>query len=87
LQEAYPLVPLFAGQALGFALLSYDGGLFWGFNADWDAMPDLHDLVDAVEREFAVLRDVAARAPLPAATKGTGGKPAPRKRGRTAHAA
>ena len=43
--DIYPLVPLFANQALGIALFSYDGGLFWGFNSDWDALPDLHDLV------------------------------------------
>lgn len=53
---AYPLVPLFANQALGIALLSYDGGLHWGFNADWDALPGLHDFVRAVEREFETLR-------------------------------
>jgi WS/DGAT/MGAT family acyltransferase len=36
--EAYPLVPLFMGQALGIALFSNAGKLFWGFNADWDAL-------------------------------------------------
>jgi diacylglycerol O-acyltransferase len=54
--ETYPLVPLFSNQALGVALLSYDGGLHWGFNADWDAVPDLHDFVRAVDREFETLR-------------------------------
>jgi WS/DGAT/MGAT family acyltransferase len=54
----YPLVPLFANQALGVALFSYDGVLYWGFNADWDALPDLHDLVDAVDREVAHVREV-----------------------------
>jgi hypothetical protein len=47
----HPIVPLFRNQALGVALFSYDGRLFWGFNSDWDVMPDLHDLVTAVERE------------------------------------
>jgi len=28
--EIFPLVPLYENQALGFALLSYTGGLFWG---------------------------------------------------------
>ncbi|RIL04746.1 MAG: wax ester/triacylglycerol synthase family O-acyltransferase [Proteobacteria bacterium] len=54
----YPLVPLFANQAVGIALFSYDTGLFWGFNADWDSMPDLHDLVEAVRSEFALLRSL-----------------------------
>jgi WS/DGAT/MGAT family acyltransferase len=54
--ETYPMVPLLANQALGIALLSYDGGLFWGFNADWDAVEDLHDLVEDVEAAFGELR-------------------------------
>lgn len=53
--EMYPLVPLFSNQALGVALFSYDGALFWGLDADWDAMPDLHDFVLAIETEFATL--------------------------------
>ncbi len=59
--ETYPLVPLFTNQALGIALFSYDGGLFWGFNADWDAVPDLHDVVAAVETEVALLHEVATK--------------------------
>ena len=55
----YPLVPLFRNQALGIALFSYDGRLYWGFNADWDAVPDLHDLVEAVGAEWAALCRVA----------------------------
>ena len=51
----YPVVPLFARQGAGIALFSYDGALSWGFNADWDAVPDLHDLVRAVEEEFRTL--------------------------------
>jgi WS/DGAT/MGAT family acyltransferase len=59
LREAYPMVPLFANQALGFALFSYAGNLFWGLNADWDALPDLHDLATALHTEFEVLQDAA----------------------------
>ncbi|HZR81168.1 MAG TPA: wax ester/triacylglycerol synthase family O-acyltransferase [Candidatus Binatia bacterium] len=55
----HPMVPLFRGQALGIALFSYDGRLYWGFNADWDAIPDLHDLVAAVEAELGHLQDAA----------------------------
>lgn len=57
--EIHPLVPLFAGQALGIALFSYDGALCWGFNGDWDALPDLHDFVLDIERELEELRAVA----------------------------
>jgi diacylglycerol O-acyltransferase len=59
LEEIYPLVPLFSGQGLGIALFSYDGTLSWGFNADWDALPDLHDFVEGVELEFSRLRKAA----------------------------
>jgi len=56
MESIYPLVPLFSNQGLGIALFSYDGQLFWGFNADWDAVPDLHDVVDFVLQESEVLR-------------------------------
>ncbi|HSP99725.1 MAG TPA: wax ester/triacylglycerol synthase family O-acyltransferase [Candidatus Dormibacteraeota bacterium] len=65
LREVYPLVPLFENQGLGIALFSYDGGLYWGFNADWEAVPDLHDVVGDIEQEFRLLAD-AARAAMPA---------------------
>jgi diacylglycerol O-acyltransferase / wax synthase len=57
--EVYPVVPLVPGQALGIALLSYDQGLFWGLNADWDAVPDLHDLVEDLEAGFEELKAAA----------------------------
>jgi WS/DGAT/MGAT family acyltransferase len=56
LLESYPLVPLFENQALGIALFSYDGRLFWGFNSDRDALPDVHDFVHAIDHEFETLR-------------------------------
>ena len=59
LRETYPMVPLFANQALGFALFSYAGSLFWGLNADWDAVPDLHDFATSLHAELDVLRDAA----------------------------
>jgi len=33
-------------------LLSYDGRLHWGLNADWDVLPDLCDLVAAIRASF-----------------------------------
>jgi WS/DGAT/MGAT family acyltransferase len=62
MQEIYPLVPLAGNQALGLALFSYDGKLLWGFNADWDSLPDLHDLVLALQEEFEVLHKAALKA-------------------------
>ncbi len=52
----YPLVPLFENQGVGVALFSYRNELHWGFNADWDVVPDLHDFVLAVEQEFQTIR-------------------------------
>ena len=56
LRELYGLVPLYRDQALGMAILSYDGGLFWGLNADWDALPDLHSVVEFLAEEYDALR-------------------------------
>jgi WS/DGAT/MGAT family acyltransferase len=73
LVACHPLVPLFRNQALGVALFSYDGTIFWGFNADWDALPDLHDLVAAVDREFVALCEAAnASAPHSPAARTAG---------------
>jgi WS/DGAT/MGAT family acyltransferase len=57
--ESYPMVPLFESQGLGIALFSYAGGLYWGFNADWDQFPDLHDLVVATDVTFRELCEAA----------------------------
>jgi hypothetical protein len=63
LLEIYPVVPLGVNQVLGVALFSYNGTLYWGFNADWDQLPDLHEMVDLVGLEFAELRGIAGRRP------------------------
>lgn len=63
--EAYPFSPLFANQALTITAFSYDGRLFWGFNSDWDALPELHDLVLGVEHEFERYRAAAGITPEP----------------------
>ena len=85
--EAYPLVPLFMGQALGIALFSNAGKLFWGFNADWDALPDLHDLIGAVDASFAELRQGEAKSRKPAAMQRVGrARRAPRSGGRLSDA-
>lgn len=61
--EAYPMVPLFVNQGLGIALFSNAGRLFWGFNADWDVVPDLHEFVEAVAESFEELRALPAAPP------------------------
>ncbi len=56
LRAIYPMMPLFSNQALGVAVISYAGGVSWGFNSDWDTLPDLHDLVVGVGEDFEELR-------------------------------
>jgi len=69
LQEIYALTPLVHDQALAIALFSYNGGMHWGFNGDWEALPELHELVESLETEFAVLQRTANdRAPEIAAS-------------------
>jgi hypothetical protein len=53
------MVPLFKNQALGIALFSYAGGLHWGLNADWDELPELHDVVGDLRDSFAELQRAA----------------------------
>ena len=60
--EIYPVVPLLDGLGLGIALFSYDGKLCWGFNADYDLVPDLDQFVVFVREAFEELRDIARRA-------------------------
>jgi len=57
--ESYPVVPLMANQAMNVAIFSYEGGLYLGFLADWDAVPDLHDFVLAVPAELEALAKAA----------------------------
>ncbi|MDT7562833.1 MAG: diacylglycerol O-acyltransferase / wax synthase, partial [Pseudonocardiales bacterium] len=46
--EMFPVVPLAKGQALAIGLTSYDGGVYYGFNADRDAMGDVEMLAGMI---------------------------------------
>lgn len=54
--DNYGLVPLTDYLGLGIVLFSYAGKLCWGFNADWDLLPDLHDFVEHTAGAFEELR-------------------------------
>jgi hypothetical protein len=45
----HPVVPLAPRTALGIAIMSYCGRLSFGLLADYDALPDLGDLVTDME--------------------------------------
>jgi diacylglycerol O-acyltransferase len=53
--EMYPVVPLSKGQAVSIGLTSYDGGVYYGLNADRDAMPDIDVLSGCIEESLAEL--------------------------------
>ncbi|MHC4992382.1 MAG: WS/DGAT domain-containing protein, partial [Planctomycetota bacterium] len=55
----YPHVPLVDNIGLAIALMSYDGQMHWGVNADRDLVPDLHPFVEALQASFAELRALA----------------------------
>jgi hypothetical protein len=59
LLEVFPHVPLVDNLGLGIALMSYDGQLHWGVNADYDLVPDLHAFIEALESSYQELRTLA----------------------------
>ncbi|MGB5704875.1 MAG: wax ester/triacylglycerol synthase family O-acyltransferase [Polyangiales bacterium] len=60
MKAIFPMVPLMRNQNLGIALFSYDGGLHWGFNADWESFPDVHEFVEDLDSSFAEYEELAA---------------------------
>jgi WS/DGAT/MGAT family acyltransferase len=59
LRELFPMVPLARNQALGVAIMSYNGKMNFGLVGDYDAMHDLDDLADDFQASLAELADVA----------------------------
>jgi WS/DGAT/MGAT family acyltransferase len=55
--EMFPVVPLAKAQALAIGLTSYDGGVYYGFNADREAMPDVDVLAAMIEESLQELLD------------------------------
>ncbi len=53
--QMYPVVPLAKGQALSVGLTSYNGGVFYGLNADRDAMPDVDVLAGCLTESLQEL--------------------------------
>jgi WS/DGAT/MGAT family acyltransferase len=59
LREIHPLVPLAASHAIGVALVSYDGEVFFGVVADPDSVPDLEVMVRGMEDSVGHLLEAA----------------------------
>ncbi|HEX3833447.1 MAG TPA: wax ester/triacylglycerol synthase family O-acyltransferase [Solirubrobacteraceae bacterium] len=69
LEAMFPMVPLAANQALGIAIMSYNGQLNFGLNADYDALRDLEALADALRASIDELVTAAGKAPRPEARR------------------
>jgi diacylglycerol O-acyltransferase / wax synthase len=59
LDVLYPVVPLAQRQALGIAVMSYDGHLGFGLLADYDALPELEQIAQELKRAIAALARAA----------------------------
>jgi diacylglycerol O-acyltransferase len=59
----YPVVPLARRQALGIAVMSYNGRLGFGLLADYDAVPELDLIADDLRKAIAGLAKLADVAP------------------------
>jgi WS/DGAT/MGAT family acyltransferase len=75
LQTLYPLVPLAENTALGIAVVSYNGKMNFGLNADFDALPDVEDLAgdlrEAIDELAAAAGIGATRPRLGRGVRGT----------------
>jgi diacylglycerol O-acyltransferase len=57
--DPFPMVPLAKNQALGIALLSYDGRINFGLVGDFDLLWDLEELAEDLEAALAELAEAA----------------------------
>jgi len=58
--EVFPVVPLAKGQGVSIGLTSYNGGVYYGLNADRDSMSDVDVLADLIEQCLGELVDTVA---------------------------
>lgn len=70
LEASYGKVPLGEHGGLGIAIMSYDGKLCWGLNADFDLVPDLSLFSDAIRESFQALVRAAAHRETPLSVVG-----------------
>jgi WS/DGAT/MGAT family acyltransferase len=63
LQSMFPMVPLAQNTALGIAVVSYNGQMNFGLNADYDALADVETLADALRGALDELAHAAGVGP------------------------
>jgi diacylglycerol O-acyltransferase len=57
--DIFPMVPLAKQQALGVAIMSYNGRINFGLTGDYDALPDLDDLAGDFHASLSELAEAA----------------------------
>lgn len=57
--EMYPVSPLLKNQTLSIALTSYDGNVYYGLNADRDAMSDVDVVRSLIFESLEELTDAS----------------------------
>ena len=84
LLASYPVLPLLPGQALAIGVTSYDGKVFYGLDADRDALPDIDVLAACIGEALDELVEASSpsrtRAPRGKVEAGEGGGSSARKR-------
>lgn len=50
--EMLPYIPVAEGVRISIGIMSYDGGIGFGVTGDYDAVPDLDQLCEAIERSL-----------------------------------
>ena len=55
--DIIPLPPLLENVGLVAGVLSYNGRVYWGFNADYDQLPDLDEFAEGIKTAFAALAE------------------------------
>lgn len=56
---AYPVVALTRGHGLSIGLTSYNGGVYFGLNADRDGLPDIDDLAECLRESLDEMKETA----------------------------
>lgn len=56
---AYPVVALTKGHGLSIGLTSYNGGMYFGLNADRDGLADVDDVAVALRESLTELKDAS----------------------------
>jgi diacylglycerol O-acyltransferase len=82
LHAFYPKVPLVLNTALGIAIMSYDGKLFFGLLGDYDEMADIDDFAADLR---AAIAELATAAGVPPNGGRRSGRARPPSRRTTSH--